>query len=76
MRRSHTNSDSDYPAKSMEEFQQKSVSAGSLNDDLLVRSVITRSIKLCGKSRAQIAEEMSYVLSISVTEADAHILYC
>ncbi len=41
---------------------------GSLNDDLLVRSVVTRSIKLSGKSRAHIADEMSELLALNVTE--------
>jgi hypothetical protein len=40
---------------------------GSMNDDLLVRSVITDAIKLSGKSREQIAEDMSYLLATDVT---------
>jgi hypothetical protein len=40
---------------------------GSLNDDLLVREAITVSIKRSGKSREQIADEMSRTLAIAVT---------
>lgn len=39
-----------------------------MNDDLLVRNAITSAIKLCGKSRQQIAEEMSILLNLPVTE--------
>lgn len=40
---------------------------GSLNDDLLVRETITESIKLSGKSREQIADEMTRTLGLQVT---------
>ena len=40
---------------------------GSLNDELLVREIITRSIKQCSKSREVIAEEMSSSLDLAVT---------
>jgi hypothetical protein len=40
---------------------------GSLNDDLLVREVITEAIKRSNKSREQIAEEMTRSLALSVT---------
>ncbi len=40
---------------------------GSLNDDSLVRGVVTRSIKHSGQSREQIAERMSDFLGVSVT---------
>lgn len=40
---------------------------GALNDDLLVREVITDAIKRSGKSREQIADEMSRSLAIAVT---------
>jgi hypothetical protein len=40
---------------------------GSLNDDSLVRGVITRAIKQSGKSREQIADEMSVLLAMTVT---------
>jgi hypothetical protein len=42
-------------------------SAGTLNDDLLVRGVITEAIKQSGKSREQIAETMERLLGIPVT---------
>jgi hypothetical protein len=51
-------------------FQEDSsinVPPGGLNDDLLVREVITESIKRSGKSREQIAEEMTRTLGIPVT---------
>ncbi len=38
-----------------------------MNDELMVRSVLTSSIKLSGKSREQIADEMSELLGITVT---------
>ncbi len=40
---------------------------GSLNDDSLVRGIITDAIKHCGKSREQIADEMQRLLAIQVT---------
>lgn len=40
---------------------------GSMNDELMVRSVLTASIKQSGKSREQIADEMSDLLGIAVT---------
>lgn len=40
---------------------------GSMNDELMVRSVVTASIKSSGKSREQIADEMSILLGIAVT---------
>lgn len=49
-------------------FEQNSSLPGSLNDDSMVRGVITASIKSCGISRQQIAERMSISLNYSVTE--------
>lgn len=40
---------------------------GSLNDELMVRSVLTASIKRSSKSREVIADEMSVLLGITVT---------
>ncbi|MDR3797983.1 MAG: hypothetical protein P4K93_07510 [Terracidiphilus sp.] len=40
---------------------------GSLNDDLLVRGVVTASIKQSNRSRDQIADQMSALLSVPVT---------
>jgi len=62
----------------MEEFTEKSSTkaqptlfdspqSGRLNDESMVRSVVTSSIKRCGKSREQIADEMSDLLGIQVT---------
>lgn len=51
-------------------FEQNSssnVADGSLNDDLLVREVVTAAIKRSDKSREQIAEEMSRTLGVRVT---------
>lgn len=66
------------PIKSLEELQQNCPSnpqhnlfqlpvPGSMNDELMVRSVLTASIKHSGKSREQIADEMSELLGITVT---------
>jgi hypothetical protein len=44
------------------------VLAGSLNDAALIRSVLTRSIRNSGKSRAQIADEMSFLVGSKITE--------
>jgi hypothetical protein len=40
---------------------------GSLNDDSLVRETITEAIKRSGKSREQIADEMTRTLGLPVT---------
>jgi hypothetical protein len=40
---------------------------GSLNDDSLVRAVITDAIKRCRKGREQIAEDMQRLLGVPVT---------
>jgi hypothetical protein len=42
--------------------------AGSLNWDARIRDAVKDSIKECSKSRAAIAEEMSYLLGERVTE--------
>ena len=41
---------------------------GSLNDAHLVRAVLTEVIRACGKSRATICEEMTYLSGQEVTE--------
>jgi hypothetical protein len=41
---------------------------GGINDDLLVRDVITDAIKRSGKSRQQVADEMSALLGTEVTD--------
>lgn len=41
---------------------------GSMNDDSVIRGIITQAIKSSGLSRAQIAEQMSYLLGERVTE--------
>jgi hypothetical protein len=40
---------------------------GSLNDEFLIRGVITRAIKNCPKKREAIAEEMTTLLGSKVT---------
>jgi hypothetical protein len=40
---------------------------GSLNDDSLVRGLVTDAIKRSGKSREQIADEMQSMLAVPVT---------
>jgi hypothetical protein len=49
-------------------FAEKTDILGGLNDDLLVREIVTSSIKHSGKSRDQIADEMSALLGLKVTE--------
>lgn len=49
-------------------FAEKTDIYGSLNDDSLVREIVTSSIKASGKSREQIAEEMTLLLGLRVTE--------
>lgn len=41
---------------------------GVLNDGAVVRAVLIRSMRQCNKSRAQIAEEMTYLSGREVTE--------
>jgi hypothetical protein len=41
---------------------------GSLDDRAMIRGVLTEVIRGCGKSRAQIADEMSYLAGREVTE--------
>jgi hypothetical protein len=41
---------------------------GSMNDASVIRGLITEVIRVSGKSRAQIAEEMSYLVGREVTE--------
>jgi hypothetical protein len=58
------------PEQSLPLFAKNSsidVLPGSLNDDSLVREVVTASIKRSGKSREQIAEEMTRTLGLPVT---------
>jgi hypothetical protein len=76
---SHPKSGASDPSESLENCEQIIASnrqarlfdgplPGSLNDEALVRSVLIVSIKAGGKSRPQIADEMSELLGISVTE--------
>ena len=58
------------PFSSLPLFQQRfssEVIPGSLNDDLMVREIVTDAIKRSNKSREQIAEDMSRLLAIPVT---------
>ncbi len=49
-------------------MDDNTVTSGSLNDTVLVRSVITETMKNCGLSRVLIAEEMSRLSGTTVTE--------
>jgi hypothetical protein len=51
----------------MEELRENSSIPGSLNDELMVRSVLTASIKRSGLSREVIAERMAVLLGVTVT---------
>lgn len=58
------------PAMSLPLFDENSAIdqlPGALNDDSLVRGLITDAIKHCGKSREEIAETMERLLAIPVT---------
>lgn len=65
------NSYRNHAARSMDEslplFEQNSSIIGGLNDDLLVREAVTGAIKHSGKSREQIADEMTAMLGVKVT---------
>jgi hypothetical protein len=50
------------------DIDRKTLLSGSFNDQYLVREVIIAAMKNSGKSRAQIADELSFLLSTSVTE--------
>ncbi len=76
---SRTQSQPSVPGKSLETSRSNSASnlqqslfgtplPGSMNDELMVRSVLGDAIKRSGKSRPQVAEEMSDLLGLSVTE--------
>lgn len=41
---------------------------GSLNDSALVRGVLIQSIRKCGKSRAQLAKEITFLSGREITE--------
>lgn len=49
-------------------LNRESVLPGSLNDSHVIRATLTEVIRTCGKSRAQIANEMSYLVGREVTE--------
>lgn len=40
---------------------------GSFNDETIVRSLVTEAIRLCGKSREQIADEMTVMVGEKIT---------
>lgn len=48
-------------------FDRRSLVPQNFNDDAMIRSVITRSIRACDKSRDQIADEMTAMLGVPVT---------
>jgi hypothetical protein len=68
MNSSHPQSASREAASSLPLFDEKQASMGSFNDDLQVREIVTSSIKSSGKSRQQIADEMSLLLGLRITE--------
>lgn len=49
-------------------IDRKVLDSGSYNDAYLIREVITAAMKNSGKSRAQLADEMSYLVGTVVTE--------
>lgn len=63
MKPSHAQSLPACPSASLPDFDP----AISLNDDSMVRAVVTASIKRSGKSRELIADEMSALLGLTVT---------
>jgi hypothetical protein len=50
------------------QLSSMNVPPGSLNDDSLVREIITDAVKRSTKSREEIAEEMTRTLGVRVTE--------
>jgi hypothetical protein len=50
------------------DIDRKRLPSGSFNDQYLVREVITAAMKRSGKSRAQLADEMSFLVGTVVTE--------
>jgi hypothetical protein len=55
------------PSSESEAKVADSLLNGTLNDESMVRAVVTASIKRSGKSREQIADEMTGLLGIAVT---------
>lgn len=55
------------PGQSLEDDRAFSSIEGSLNDELMVRTVLTGSIKRSGKTRETIADEMTALLGVTVT---------
>jgi hypothetical protein len=55
------------PETSLPLFEERTSILGGLNDDSLVRETICDSIKRSGKSREQIADDMSALLGLRVT---------
>lgn len=49
-------------------LNREDVLPGTLNDSGVIRAILTEVIRACGKSRIQIAEEMSYLVGREVTE--------
>lgn len=70
MNSSHLQSSQAESERSLPLFEKLSAieaAQGLLNDDLMVRNIITAAIKRCGKSREEIAEQLSMLLGVSVT---------
>ncbi len=68
MSSSRTQSAAENPTLSLPLFEQKNGNERALNDDSLVREILVSAIKSSGKSREQIADEMSVHLGVRVTE--------
>lgn len=67
---STANSDRNFTVKQQPDLfsAAKEVVPGSLNDGSTVRGILIQAIKDCGKSRAQIADEMSFLAGREITE--------
>jgi hypothetical protein len=50
------------------DLEPKSVVPGSFNDCFVIRAILVDAIKHCGKSRAQLAEEMTFLSGRKITE--------
>ncbi len=50
------------------QLDRSQVTPGSLNDAHMIRVILGEAIRLCGKSRAQIADEMSFLTGTRVTD--------
>jgi len=56
------------PAPTQLEFDSRSTVAGSHNDAGVIREALAEGIRSSGKSRAQISEEMTYLVGRKITD--------